>query len=303
MLEPYRRRHLFGLMIETPFDLPGSQAPTGDGPCDVVIGWHPETAEPALSPGRLPAPALPGAPVAGRTDTATIYGWPGEMMFLIQDQGDRIDVICRPGRLPSVPGALVGDPMGILLFRRGLLCLHAAAVVMRGRTHCFMGATGAGKSTLAAALVARGGLVAADDLIAISRTGPQVCFLPGTAGLRLTEETARRFLPTGTEGLAPLPSTGKWWWQAPSVDPADKAELALDEIHLLTRQTGDMYRPDPVRRLHLLINMWHPAICRSFMTTEIMARFARLAEHLPLTVHRVEPGWDGLLRLAEEIGG
>src|SRR5215212_11790370 len=50
----------------------------------------------------------------------------------------------------------------------GLLCLHCAAVVMDGRLILFPNSENAGKSTLAAGLMARGMRLFADDVLAVS---------------------------------------------------------------------------------------------------------------------------------------
>ena len=60
---------------------------------------------------------------------------------------------------------LLGSVWGALALQRGLLPLHASAVG-RGRTvHAFTGPPGAGKSTLAAALAARGYPLFTDDML------------------------------------------------------------------------------------------------------------------------------------------
>ena len=60
---------------------------------------------------------------------------------------------------------LLGLVWGVLALQRGLLPLHASAVG-RGRTvHAFTGPPGAGKSTLAAALAARGYPLFTDDML------------------------------------------------------------------------------------------------------------------------------------------
>jgi hypothetical protein len=62
---------------------------------------------------------------------------------------------------------LLGSVMAILLFQRGLSVLHGSAVDIDGRGVAFIGGKGAGKSTIAAALAARGHKVLTDDVIAI----------------------------------------------------------------------------------------------------------------------------------------
>lgn len=62
----------------------------------------------------------------------------------------------------------VSEALGLILFQRGYLLLHASSVAVGGRAWCFMGAPGAGKSTTAAAFVKAGSKLLSDDLTAIT---------------------------------------------------------------------------------------------------------------------------------------
>jgi hypothetical protein len=62
---------------------------------------------------------------------------------------------------------LLGSAFGLLLHQRGLLPLHANAVEIEGRAVVFMGASGAGKSTMAAWFHDNGYKVLADDVCVV----------------------------------------------------------------------------------------------------------------------------------------
>lgn len=63
---------------------------------------------------------------------------------------------------------IVSEPLGILLFQRGDILLHASAIKLpNGDGIVFMGEPGAGKSTTAAAFVKAGCNIISDDLVAI----------------------------------------------------------------------------------------------------------------------------------------
>src|SRR3569623_1241995 len=65
----------------------------------------------------------------------------------------------------AVRTLLAGRLMGYLLRQRGYLALHASAIALHGRAARFLGESGAGKSTTAAAFHARRGCqVLADDV-------------------------------------------------------------------------------------------------------------------------------------------
>jgi hypothetical protein len=84
---------------------------------------------------------------------------------------------------------LLGSAFGAVLHQRGVLALHANAVVIDGKVFAFIGHSGAGKSTLAAWFHARGHIVLADDVCAVSfASDGQPVALPGVPRLRLWKD-------------------------------------------------------------------------------------------------------------------
>jgi hypothetical protein len=81
---------------------------------------------------------------------------------------------------------VLGPALGLLLHQRGLLVLHASAVVLGDGVVAFLGRSGHGKSTTAASLHARGCGVIADDVVAVDLTAPQEPVVrPGYPQLKL----------------------------------------------------------------------------------------------------------------------
>lgn len=62
---------------------------------------------------------------------------------------------------------LLGSAWGALCYQRGLIPIQASAVATGDRIHAFTGHSGTGKSTLAAALAARGRAFFTDDLLIV----------------------------------------------------------------------------------------------------------------------------------------
>jgi hypothetical protein len=105
---------------------------------------------------------------------------------------------------------LLGPALAVLLHQRGLLVLHASAVALttavgvqqacpernRGAV-AFMGDKGAGKSTTAAAMHARGHALIADDMVAVDLSGPVPHVWPGFPHLKLWPEAAASTLDDG----------------------------------------------------------------------------------------------------------
>ncbi|MBT9314732.1 hypothetical protein [Leptothoe spongobia] len=63
---------------------------------------------------------------------------------------------------------ILGGCMSVILRQRGFLVLHASSVAIQGKVVAFLGHSGWGKSTLAAALHTHGHSVITDDVLAIS---------------------------------------------------------------------------------------------------------------------------------------
>lgn len=81
--------------------------------------------------------------------------------------GERVVVQLFNQDLRVVRLYLLGTVMGVLLMQRGILPIHGSAVVMEGRCIIFVGVSGAGKSSMAAALCKNGYSLLADDISAV----------------------------------------------------------------------------------------------------------------------------------------
>ncbi|MEY2926051.1 MAG: hypothetical protein RL367_528, partial [Pseudomonadota bacterium] len=95
----------------------------------------------------------------------------------------------------------------LLLAWRGAIPFHACAVEIDGKAILISGATGAGKSTLTAALVAQGARFIADDLSVVDWYAAQDCFIvqPGRPALRLYPATAVWINPVRIEPVTDDP--------------------------------------------------------------------------------------------------
>jgi hypothetical protein len=134
---------------------------------------------------------------------------------------------------------LLGPVFGVLLRYRGVTCLHASAAALDGFAVAFVGDAGAGKSTTAAALAAKGWTVLADDIVALEeRSG--VCHVsPAFPFLSLWPESSE--LIYGDPEALPR-STPVWEKRRLSLDSHSKhfsAEpLPLKAVYLLAGASG-----------------------------------------------------------------
>jgi hypothetical protein len=144
---------------------------------------------------------------------------------------------------------LLGHVLGILCHQRGLFPLHASCVRIAGYAVALTGPPGAGKSTLAAALVQRGHGLVSDDVCAIdlaASDGPMV--LPSFPRLKLWEDAMER-LGIAIEGVPRAPSDRpKFHFCQPG--PFDPSPVRLRAIYVLDRTSRGDGEIRPERGAH-----------------------------------------------------
>lgn len=151
----------FGLGIHSELLLPELMA--SEAEADVVVRL-----------GTL-APSVLGAkpsPYCLRLTDEGVYLFWEEVGTLLIRGGSEIVMDTVPGFEESrLRLLLLGAAMGVILHQRGLLVLHASAVEVRDGAAIFLGGRGWGKSTVAAALHARGHRLLCDDVVAVHLDG------------------------------------------------------------------------------------------------------------------------------------
>jgi hypothetical protein len=147
--------------------------------------------------GRVPE-ILAGSPPAKfgiqAADDAVLLTVAETARYLVRG-GNEIVVDPAPnGSERNVRLFLLGSALGILSHRRGLLPLHANAVIADGGAYAFGGHSGAGKSTLAAHFAREGYAVLCDDVCAIgfAEDGTPIAW-PGLPRLKLWGDAAEAF--------------------------------------------------------------------------------------------------------------
>lgn len=117
---------------------------------------------------------------------------PADARFLVRN-GNEIIVQPVPGyRAERMHLFLLGSCMGALLHQRGALPLHGSTVAAGKRSFTFVGASGNGKSTTAAACVQRGGALLADDVSVVHMTHAHAYTAHGIPRLKLWGDAARQ---------------------------------------------------------------------------------------------------------------
>lgn len=128
----------------------------------------------------------------------------------------------------AVRALLAGRLMGYLLRQRGYLALHASAISIAGTAVLFLGESGAGKSTTAAAFYSRGHQVLADDVAAVGLAARGIELQPAWPGLRLLDDSRKAI---GTEAAPADFQADKYFYRLSG--SGDSGAVPIGRIYLL----------------------------------------------------------------------
>jgi hypothetical protein len=247
------------------------------GASDLRVSWA------GIGPDRDPIDSGPPAAVVAENDPV-LFTHPGAAghtrilfddgtEFLLSEEDRRVVATWPAGAtIEDTATYFLGPVMARLLRRRGVLCLHAAVVGLDGGAVGFLGAAGAGKSTLAAAFRRAGYMVLSDDVMALDQVAGRFTVRPGPGHIRLWPASVaalygsaealpamtpanpawdKRYLDLARDGQAPLDAAmpltvlyvlaerGAWRDAARFQAMAPAAALPLLLSHCLGRQTLD----------------------------------------------------------------
>lgn len=190
---PAYRYGAFGMVIESELELPELEKDDSSREADVRIRIRPISLR-TLNTGRSTYEYSP---------SEQFLHWPTVGSFLIRGTGC-IDVDPAPDAGPGLLRLpLLGPVMALLMHMRGLLVLHASAVLINDRLAVFVGDKGAGKSTTTAAAIERGHRLFTDDLLAVSFTSSgQAEAQPGFPSVKLVADCSPLFSLQGAHELA-----------------------------------------------------------------------------------------------------
>jgi len=201
-------------------------------------------------------------------------------------------------KILSLP--LFGAVFATLLHMRGMLVLHASAVVRSSKCAIFLGDKGAGKSTTAFAMIKAGYELLSDDVVAITfnEAGqPQV--LPAFNQVKLLDDTAKKFGLDLSRAEQIHPQVEKRRHRADGAFCNDTAEVAA--VYVLDRdKDGEVVPFAPDEALRALIGfsyasrfgseafppqiaMQHLQACGQLIRTAIVGKLVA-----PDTLERIE---------------
>jgi hypothetical protein len=194
--------HFYGVRLHSDWTLPyrGRRQPAV---ADVALvrrpaGHFTRARAVALSRRRRAGDRSESASIVAATlpDGASYLRWHGRFEFLVSPDGRTVAARQIARRAPDTFHThMLGQALSFALVRQGLDPLHATVVSVEGGAIAFLGDSGYGKSTLAAAFVGAGDRLVTDDLLVVTAADVGLVAHPGPPRLKLYPQALRRTLP------------------------------------------------------------------------------------------------------------
>lgn len=289
----------YGLVIETDRVLPGGSGLSETVPADVYVRleqmpiWREEALRQAQSryvasdQNDVGEPVLQAWGLAGGEYLRLLYADGTE--FIFDRRATEIWVTWpQEQTLEDMATYLLGPVLGIVLRLRGVTCLHASAVVVDGRAVALVGASGAGKSTTAAAFAKAGYKVLADDIVALDERSGAFWVRPAYPRIRLWDSSVEA-LYGSTEALPLLTPT----WDKRYLDLLNGSQqfqsepLPLAAVYLLDERSAESNAPfvetlpDNQKVMTLVANTYANYLLDKSMRAAEFALLGRLCQQIP----------------------
>ncbi len=204
------------------------------------------------------------------------------LTFCLDSTITRMLVLCgQPMSHADVCSFLLGPVMGIALRIRGITCLHASAVEIRGHAVAFLGQMGAGKSTTAAIFARNGHAVLTDDIVALEKCGDTFFAHSSYPFLNLLPDSMRLVFGTGDGCSSTDPEVEKTQVMLNGGGLRFESRLlALDRIYLLERASDTAATTIlPVRPQQALIELSSQTYANKILDQQMRSReFQMLGE-------------------------
>jgi hypothetical protein len=182
-MSPDRIYEIYGLRVRSELPLQATRA-SSDGAVDLEVRGC----------NAMPRPTTPQS-LALTIDWRQVGdGWrlrfqdskQESLEFTFDRKATQLDIRSTlPDLTGDIAAVLIGPALAAALHLRGIPMLHASAVAVDGKAILVAGPAGAGKSTLTAALVARGAALLAEDLAVLTFEGKDLFVQAGSPCLRL----------------------------------------------------------------------------------------------------------------------
>jgi hypothetical protein len=229
--------------------------------------------------------------------------WQDAGLFSIRDGSE---IVIDP--LPDVEEkvlrlCILGPGLGVLLHQRGLLILHASAVDLHGTAITFLGDAGQGKSTMAAAMHAKGHRLLADDVTAITSDNGRPTVLPAFPQFKLWPESVE--LLGEDADLLPTLEPGREKRARRIVEGFSSIPLPLARVYVLSEgEELEMQRLGPQEALvNLVAHSYAARLLRETGASTHFLQCSSLVNSVPIRLLRRPLSFMALpevVRLVEE---
>jgi hypothetical protein len=208
-------------------------------------------------------------------------------------------IVDREASAPEldVRAYLMGNLFAILCHQRGLLPLHASAIATPRGAVAFLGASGAGKSSIAAFLARRGHRILADDICLVDPAAPHdQRMLPVAPWLKLWSATLDA-MGESSRGLSRIFSDDEKYRYTLQ---ALQAPTPLAELILLERTEGQteasFERLTPVHALHAMLDLTYQSwlVRATGRTEQYFLRCGQALDGVRVTRMRRPWGFDAM---------
>ena len=282
----------YNLCIHSDIALP-NLTPGGDEP-DVTIRL-----------GELDEDELMRGPRGGRRVTEHLYYEPldSDVLFSIENGQSIILHPLKPIELEVLQGWTVGILMATLLRQRGLFVLHGSAVAKDGTAAAFLGGSGWGKSTLAAAFTERGYHFLTDDMLVLDMSGERPLVLPGHRFIRLHPDSASKFI----EEIDSLPTVSSYTTKRVRVvERALEEAFPLEKVYVLDGAPADVHAVEPLGRQEALLHLVAHTRSKDLLTEPAfrsahLEQCAQLLQQVPVSHLRRIRSLDALPALLDAV--
>jgi hypothetical protein len=215
--------------------------------------------------------------------------------FLVDHSGSEIWADwAEPLTLEDTATYLLGPIMGFVMLLRGVVCLHASAVVVGDQAIALLGPAGSGKSTTAAALSERGYSVLAEDVVTLDDRGDHFLVRPAYPCIRLWPASVKALYGSETHLPKLTPNWDKCFLDLSEQFHGEPVPLAA--IYHLSQRRDDVAAPfvETLDRSEGLMSLVANTYATRLMDKQMRARefelLTRVFSHVPL--RRVTPHAD-----------
>jgi len=174
-----------------------------------------------------------------RDDRLGFRVWaPEHGCYLVAPDGRRVRGAPPAARSRRWERLVLAQALPLAALMQGREVFHASAVELCGRAVAFLGPSGAGKTTVAAFLIARGARLVTDDVLAVDVAGETVWGHRGGAIVRVDPSALRRLDAGARRSLGSVDRRGVGKWHIRPQPAAHRLPLAAAYI-LDRRGRGD----------------------------------------------------------------